>query len=64
MPGYRRYCKALASDGNLSRITRVTEIKAADDAKAIARAKELNEDVVCELWHLDRLVATIPAHRA
>jgi len=63
MPEYRLYCMALASDGKLSRITRVTEIKAADDAQAIAKAKELKQAVVCELWHRNRMVATIPAHR-
>jgi hypothetical protein len=60
---YRLYCMALASDGKLSRITKAIEIAAVGDANAIAKAKELKQAVVCELWQLNRLVATIPPHR-
>ncbi len=50
MPDYRLYCMALASDGKLSRITKAIEIAAVGDANAIAKAKDLKEAVVCELW--------------
>ena len=51
---YRAFC--LDSEG---RITHTQAPNAADDAEAIAQAQALPKDAVsCEVWNVDRFVAT------
>lgn len=59
MSGYRLYC--LDGDGSF---TTVHEIDAASDAEAIAKARQKQIPVRCELWEGARMVAVIDAHRA
>jgi hypothetical protein len=59
MPEYRLYCL----DG-ANKITRAHEINAKSDEDAIMIARSKKMPVKCELWHRDRLVARIAAHRA
>lgn len=55
MPEYRLYC--LNDHGNF---TTSHEIEARSDADALAQARALKLDVVCELWNRNRLVAKLP----
>jgi hypothetical protein len=59
MGDYRLYC----TDG-AGKITKSHEIRADDDAAALALAKEMKLHTTCELWERSRMVAKLPAHRA
>jgi hypothetical protein len=51
---YRIYC--LDDEGKFSKIE---EMKAANDAEALAYARALNHDSICEVWSGTRLVGKI-----
>jgi len=55
MPEYRLYC--LNDHGSF---TKSHEIEASSDADALAQARALKLEVVCELWNRNRLVAKLP----
>src|SRR3954447_25405130 len=54
---YRIYC--LNIEG---RFSKVSEVVAAGDAEALARARELRHSGGCEVWQGNRLVGTVEAH--
>ena len=57
MQNYRLYCL----DG-AKRIARAADvIRAESDEEAVAAARELGKPMACEIWHGQRLVATVPA---
>jgi len=57
MPSYRTYCL----DGT-GKIRLADEIGATDDAEAIAKATiQHRGGLKCEVWHRNRLVATLTA---
>ena len=56
MAEYKLYC--LDRNG---RIAKRLDIEAADDAAAIAAARDLHLDADCELWCGARMVAVLPA---
>ncbi len=57
MPGYRTYCL----DGS-GKIKLADDLDANDDAAAIAMAKVQHRGgIKCEIWHRNRLVATLNA---
>jgi hypothetical protein len=56
MPDYRLY----SLDGAKS-VMRTEDFDALSDSDAIRIARAMQKRVNCELWSLDRLVATIPA---
>ena len=58
MPEYRLYC--LGDDG---RFAKSHEIHAEDDADALAKARGMKLDVVCELWNRNRLVGKLPPEK-
>ncbi|MEO8547259.1 MAG: hypothetical protein ABI422_02715 [Sphingomicrobium sp.] len=59
MSDYKLYCL----DG-AKRIQRAAEvISAKSDKEAIAQAKALDKPMACEIWHGQRLVATISPAR-
>ena len=58
MPEYRLYC--LNGEG---RFSMSHEIKASDDADALAKARAMKLTVACELWNRDRIVGKLPAHK-
>ena len=58
MAEYRLYCL-----NDAGRFTRVHEIKANNDAEALARARAMKLPTKCELWEGRRKVATLePQH--
>jgi hypothetical protein len=57
MHQYRIYC--LNDEG---RFHKVEEIRAANDAEALARARTLKHPGECEIWRGDRLVGKVAAH--
>lgn len=59
MDGYRLFC----IDGT-GRFTMSHEIEAADDAEALAKARDMKLSVKCELWQRGRMVAVLDPSRA
>jgi hypothetical protein len=55
MAEYRLYC--LNDHGGFAASH---EIEARSDADALAQARALKLDVVCELWNRNRLIAKLP----
>jgi hypothetical protein len=54
MAQYRLYCLDEAG-----KFTNAHEIEAASDTDAIAQARKMKLDVVCELWERGRMVAML-----
>jgi len=59
MGDYRLFC----IDGT-GRFTMSHEIEAADDAEALAKARDMQLSVKCELWQRGRMVAVLDPSRA
>jgi hypothetical protein len=59
MGDYRLFC----IDGT-GRFTMSYEIEAADDAEALAKARDMKLSVKCELWQRGRMVAVLDPSRA
>jgi hypothetical protein len=57
MPDYRLYCV----DG-AGKITAAHDLRATNDAEAVAEAHQLKLSTKCELWERGRLVAEVHAH--
>jgi len=56
MQQYRIYC--LNDEG---RFSKAEEIEAANDGEAMAQARALHHDGICEVWQAGRLVGIIEA---
>jgi len=55
MPEYRLYCL-----NELGGFTKSHEIRAAGDEQPLAKSREMNLPVACDLWSGERLVARLP----